>query len=145
MSCFRCVLLLVILGGSTVAQRKEACDPQAAARGLRLWREMKAALLRDDGPAYWEQIRGAMVPSLSMIFVGTVVSSTPADHGTTVILRMEETASPETTLRIKTSRSIPAGTKIGFKGVLAAFQSDPFMLTLELNPSEAFICASSTQ
>jgi hypothetical protein len=96
-----------------------------------LWLRIRAALLSDDGPSYFENgMKGAILPKLK----GTVASSVPAAAPSTLVLQMEGSPMPDVTLRLDRSfgRPIPKGTSIEFEGVAADFSRSPFMLTFDV-------------
>jgi hypothetical protein len=160
---FATLLGFVILGGPVMAQRKDFCDPEAAARGSNVWRGLKGSLTSPDGGGFWEKnLRYAYVQQeryRPFILSGTLVSSTPPERPTTLILRMSDIAAPDAKVQIKADglngaretktrsvalqEAVPAGTKMAFRGVFVEFLSDPFMLTLDVFLSDLVICGPS--
>ena len=110
----------------------QAQDAQLRTRPLRLL--LKKALMDTDGPNYFEMgLKGALLPPLA----GKLVSATPIDHPSILLLAMDGDQ-PQVTLRLAHGykeethmpRPIAVGSLITFEGVGMSFTQEPFMLTL---------------
>ena len=96
-----------------------------------LWQLLRKALLDTDGLDYSEKnIKGALLPPLA----GKLVSATPSDHPSVLVLAMDGDE-PQVTLRFAHGyrRPIAVGSLITFEGVGMSFTQEPFMLTLEVD------------
>jgi len=102
-------------------------------RELALWKSIKRALLGPHGDEYFEMsMKNAMLPTLH----GRVVSLEPAANPRTVVLAIEDGATPDATLRF--DRPLPgkveAGTELSFEGVAESYTANPFMVVFEVYP-----------
>jgi hypothetical protein len=95
-----------------------------------LWLLLKKTLMGADGPEYFEMnMQGAQLPPLA----GKLVSATPTDHPSILLLAMDEDK-PQVTLRLPHGyrRPIAVGSIITFEGVAVSFKQEPFMVTFEV-------------
>jgi hypothetical protein len=108
-----------------------------------LWLLLKKALMATDGPEYFEMgLKGALLPPL----VGRLVSATPTDHPSVLVLAMDGDK-PQVTLRLghgyKEETHLPspiaAGSLITFEGVGMSFTQEPFMLTFEVDTDRVLL------
>jgi hypothetical protein len=75
------------------------------------------------------------------ILEGFLISATPADHPSVLVLGIANPQLPEVTLRLKDDKGNDAhlsgplmrGSQIRFEGVVKAFSQDPFMLTFDVS------------
>ena len=97
---------------------------------------LKKALTGSDGLAYFEKnLRQTELPPL----IGTLVSASPSDLPSVLLLRMYDSDQPEVTLRLIDDRGNEAhmpgqmapGSQINFEGIGVSFTQDPFMLTFK--------------
>jgi hypothetical protein len=110
----------------------QAQDAKAPTRDL--WSLLKMALIGTDGPNYFEMnIKGSLLPPLA----GKLVSATPTDHPSVLVLAMDGDK-PQVTLRLAHGmpRSIALGSLITFEGVGMSFTQEPFMLTFEVDTDQ---------
>lgn len=70
---------------------------------------------------------------------GTVVSATPADHPTELVIAMSDDHTSEVTLKLFGEKGpaglkmpVPPGTIVEFGGIAREFERQPFMLTFEV-------------
>jgi hypothetical protein len=99
-----------------------------------LWLLLKKALMTTDGPEYFEMgMKGALLPPLA----GKLVSATPTDHPSILLLAMDGDQ-PQVTLRLGHGYKTPiaVGSIITFEGVALSFTQEPFMLTLEVDADQ---------
>jgi hypothetical protein len=124
--------LVSLMAISTCAQEPNA--KQDPATGL--WLGVKKALAGPDGQTFFEKsVKDAKLPVLA----GKLISATPADRPTTLILLMPEGEDPEVTLHVKDSRGrddsfgpLAVGSTISFAGIGDSFVKQPFMLGFEV-------------
>lgn len=105
---------------------------------FKLWYSIQQSLTQPGGDQNWTQMKGAEVPGTQVEgvknFSGTVISVTPPDKPTTVVLGVTDPTKPDATLVF--SEPIPAdavkpGTKVDFSGVADSFTPNPYMLTFK--------------
>jgi tetratricopeptide (TPR) repeat protein len=104
---------------------------------IALWRQIAEALKADGGPAYFETIKGSAIPPESgafKMFKGKVVSQPSAKE----VLLNVESATGDATLQFETALKgdLAVGSEVSFKGVVAAFAKDPYMLTLTVDKDD---------
>ena len=102
---------------------------------------VEKALLDTDGLDYFEKnIKGALLPPLA----GKLVSATPSDHPSVLVLAMDGDE-PQVTLRLthgygpqeaRMPKPMALGSLITFEGVGISFTQEQFMLTLEVDTDE---------
>ena len=135
---------------------EEAGDAEKFAKDhpdLALWRQIRDALKADGGPAYFETIKGSGIPpdpGPFKMFKGKVVSQPSPKE----VLLNVESPTGDVTLQFENplKGTIDPGTEVSFKGVVAAFVKDPYMLTLTADkedvegiPASAFAGAPPTK
>lgn len=120
--------IIALLSASSFAQR-----PTAAPDTRALWRQIRNALVSDEGQ-YFPQIKDSEIPPEHWRFDGSVVSQ-PAPNE---LLVNVDAHAGDALLRFLFSLKGPiaAGTQVHFEGVLRAFKRDPYRLTFELEPGE---------
>jgi hypothetical protein len=105
-----------------------------------LWQLLKKALMASDGPEYFEMgMKNALLPPLA----GKLISSTPTDHPSILVLAMDGDQ-PQVTLRLghgyKEETHMPSpiavGSLVTFEGVAKSFTQEPFMLTLGVDTDQ---------
>jgi hypothetical protein len=105
-----------------------------------LWQLLKKALLATDGPEFFDKnLRGALLPPLA----GKLVSATPTDHPSVLVLAMDGDE-PQVTLRLthgyreeaRMPKPKALGSVITFEGVGMSFTQEPFMLTFEVDTDQ---------
>lgn len=110
---------------------------------LAFWIELRKELTGAEGDAYFEKIKGALLPgkigeTQFTTLKGKLVKQTPAMNPKELVLMMDTTQksfeSGEVTLKLESAIKGKAepGTEIEFEGVAAAISKDPFMLTFEV-------------
>lgn len=130
-----CVLLLPPSTGIS----QPAKPTSAYVNAIRaLWVSMKKQLAGPNGQEYFTtSIQGADVPAL----IGTLLSATPNDRPSTLVLSMSDGITPEVTLHLKDDNNrkdshvngpIMRGSQIQFEGIPVAFTQNPFMLTFDV-------------
>ena len=112
---------------------------------LALWVGIKRELSGPNGPAYFENFKGSLVPGGVEVgstkvekFKGTVVSSTPERRPKEVVLGLSSPDMSEATLRFENPMPGPIapGTEIEFSGVPVEYTADPFMLVFEVDNAD---------
>ena len=107
---------------------------------LKLWSSLRRSLVAADGEDFFQQnLKGFALP----VMIGTLISSTPAERPTILVIGLSNPATPEIRLRLKDDSGADAplkgpiapGSQIRFEGVPTAFTKDPFMLTIETSPN----------
>ncbi len=136
---------------------EQAGDAAAFAKAhpdIALWRQIRDALKADNGPAYFEQVKGSAIPPESgdfKMFKGKIVSQPSPKE---VLLNVENAAGDVTLQFENPLKGMPLnpGDEVSFKGVVAAFVKDPYMLTLTVDkedvegiPASAFAAAPAAQ
>jgi tetratricopeptide (TPR) repeat protein len=114
---------------ASIAQKKEKDAADAAARNpeLTLWKTLKAELTGANGASYFESsMKGALLPTLK----GKVVSLQPPLKPKTVVMSLEDGATPDATLKFETplGGKMDVGTELSFEGVPASYTTSPFMV-----------------
>jgi hypothetical protein len=123
----------------------------AAHPDIALWRQIREALKADDGPAYFDKVKGSLIPPQDgafKMFKGKVVSQPSKKE---VLLNVENAAG-DITLKFENDLkgTIDPGTEVSFKGVIESFVKDPYTLTLTIDdpkedvdgiPASAFAAA----
>jgi hypothetical protein len=103
-----------------------------------LWQALKRELTGPDGLDYFDKyMMGAVLATL----VGKLVSATPAERPTSLVLAMYGSDQAEVTLHLKGDRgvdthmsgSLTIGSSISFVGIAVSFTPEPFMLTVDVS------------
>lgn len=95
-----------------------------------LWANLKMALTASDGEAYWNMMKGTMVPTLK----GRVIKLEPAVKPKTILLAMEDktnnTTTADATLKFEMplAGKVDEGTELTFEGVADSYTANPFMI-----------------
>lgn len=102
---------------------------------LALWRSIKATLTGDGGQAYFDKMKGALVPGGAQgikYFKGKVVSATPKE----IVVGVDNPAG-DATLRFEAALrgKVDTGTDIEFEGMPDSFTKDPYMITFAVEKS----------
>jgi hypothetical protein len=110
----------------------------AAHPDIALWRQIADALKAEGGPAYFETIKGSGIPpdgGAFKMFKGKIVSQPSPKE---VLLNVENAAGDVTLQFENPLKGMPLdpGTEVSFKGVVAAFVKDPYMLTLTVDKED---------
>jgi tetratricopeptide (TPR) repeat protein len=106
----------------------DARDPQ-----LTLWKQLKASLTGADGASYFEMgMKGALLPTLK----GKVVKLEPEIKPKTVVLALEDGATPDATLKFEMplAGKVDPGTELSFEGVADSYTASPFMVVFNVDP-----------
>ena len=124
-----------------IAKRQEG-DQAAFASAhpdVALWRQIRDALKADSGQAYFEMVKGSLIPPQEggtfKMFKGKVVSQPSPKE----VLLNVESAGGDVTLQFENplkGMPLDPGTEVSFKGVVAAFVKDPYMLTLTVDKED---------
>jgi hypothetical protein len=124
--------LVSLCGFLLLAQQKRADNPDPSRA---LWLGLKKDLSGPDGESYFRNnVKDCALPML----VGTLISATPPDHPSALVLGMTDNSTPEITLRLKDEEGKDAhlsgtampGSQVRFEGVAVDFTKEPFMLTV---------------
>jgi hypothetical protein len=100
-----------------------------------LWASLKMALTASDGEAYWNMMKGSMVPPLK----GRVVKLEPAVKPKTILLAMEDKSNNTTTadatlkLEMPLPGKVDEGTELTFEGVADNYTANPFMIVFTVD------------
>lgn len=120
---------------------KQAGDAAAFATAhpdIALWRQIRDALKADNGPAYFEQVKGSEIPPQDgnfKMFKGKVVSQPSPKE----VLLNVESATGDVLLQFENplkGMPLDPGAEVSFKGVVDAFVKDPYMLTLKVDKED---------
>jgi len=109
---------------------------------LFLWLGIKKELAGPNGASYFEStIKGAALPGGAegvQRLKGKVISQKPAARPKEVVVGIQDPNQPEVTLRFENPLPTKAdvGTEIEWEGVAAEFTSEPFMLTMDVEPEK---------
>ncbi|MGD1094850.1 MAG: hypothetical protein ABSB35_23010 [Bryobacteraceae bacterium] len=111
--------------------------PEFEARQAGLWSIIKTGLQGPNRAAFWQNLESADLPGGANgidLFEGTLISSTPADHPNEFMVAIGSSSTPEAKLQMREhlEKPIPDGSPVTFVGVATAYQSDPYLLTLEV-------------
>jgi len=126
-----------------IAAKKAAAEEDFAKAhpDLGLWQAIKESLLKDGGDAYFESIKGALVPAGAngvQKFKGKIVSMTPETKPKQIVLALEQPNVPDVTLEL--SEALPgkmeAGEELQFEGVVKSYTKQPFMVVFETEPDK---------
>src|SRR6185369_6433767 len=126
-----------------IAAKKAAAEEDFAKAhpDLGLWQAIKESLLKDGGDAYFESIKGALVPAGAngvQKFKGKIVSMTPETKPKQIVLALEQPNVPDVTLDL--SEALPGkmdpGAELQFEGVAKAYTKQPFMVVFETEPNK---------
>jgi hypothetical protein len=104
-----------------------------------LWNSIKRALTADDGRRYFENyVKDSMIPGGAQgvhAFVGTVLSTGPADRPTILVVALGDKTTPDATLHLSAawSSKIGLGSEVEFQGVPTAFSEKPFMVSFNVD------------
>lgn len=107
---------------------------------LGLWLEHKDALKADGGQAFFNDMKGSDggASAVGGVFKGKLIMATPETKPKELQLSVEDGITAD--LIVKLSEPLPgkadAGIEIAFKGTVADFSKDPFMLTFEADPGD---------
>ena len=137
-------LVLAVFGLLCPVSSESAQDTviDKARADLELWSAVKRSLTGADGEEFFRQsLKDVALP----IMVGTLISSTPKERPTVLVIGLSDASTPEITLLLKDKSGkdaplngpITRGSQIRFEGVVTAFTKDPFMLTIETAPKFA--------
>jgi hypothetical protein len=128
-------LLCCTTGGS--AQDRKAGNANPAQE---LWSVLRGSLSSPNGEDFFrENMKDCALPML----VGTLISATPEEQPSVLMIAISDRSTPEITLRLKDEKGrdahlngpIMRGSEIRFEGVAVAFTKTPFMLTFEASTS----------
>ena len=101
---------------------------------LALWKNIKETLLGAEGAKYFETMKDSLLPTLN----GKVVSMEPATRPKTVVLAIEDGATPDATLKFETALpgKVEPGTVLTFEGVPEGYSTTAFMITFNVDAKE---------
>jgi hypothetical protein len=129
-----CLLLVPPSAGTSQPAKPTSVNVNAVRA---LWSAMKKQLTDANGQEYFTNfVQNAAVPLL----IGTLLSATPNDQPSTLVLSMSDGITPEVTLHLKDNNwkdshingPLMRGSQIQFEGVPKAFTQNPFMLTFDV-------------
>jgi|SRR5579872_6723355 len=140
----RCVRILLCVTLCTLAQTP-ILIPEAQLRAqdapnpmLALWRVVRAGLTKDDGEQFFEdRVKDALLPGGTWgveELTGKVVAVHRGKKVELVVAIDDRRGDATLQLDGRLEHEIEVDTQIGFEGVAKAFNKDPFMLTLEVDP-----------
>ena len=120
-----------------VAEREARLEEEKAKQNpeLTLWKNIKAALTGPDGANYFNSsMKDAQVPTLK----GKVVKLEPETKPKTVIMALEDGATPDATLKFEMALpgKVETGTELSFEGVPQSFTASPFMVVFDVEPDK---------
>ncbi len=121
---------IMLLVGPVRAQLPKPGVPDIPAMQA-LWANIKRQLSAPDGEKYFEEnLRDSALPYL----YGVVLSATPRDRPSSLVLAMSDKSTPEVSLELegRATETIRDGAEIIFDGVAKSFTQRPFRLTIAL-------------
>jgi len=133
----------VLSKGEIERQRLAAEEAEAKANPmLALWRNIRTALIADDGPAYFEtNVKDALVPGGASgvdRFKGKLVAMIPPVGPKELELSVDDQAKAAVILKLDSAlpgRMEPGG-EIEFQGIAKSYTKDPFQVTFEVKKAE---------
>lgn len=107
------------------AEQEAKANPQ-----LTLWKNLRDALTAADGAAYFEKMKGSLVPTLR----GKVVKLEPETNPKTIVLSNLDGTTPDATLHFETALpgKVEPGTELSFEGVPTSYTANPFMVNFNV-------------
>ena len=142
----RCALVVaMVLSGATVLLAQDTSNAPASLSPARraLWQILKKQLTGSGGAEYFQQsVKDCALPPLE----GRLVSATPAERPSVLIVAISDGDQPEVTLRLKDKNGADShlpgpvlrGSSILFEGIAVSFTREPFMLTFDVSTSPRF-------
>jgi tetratricopeptide (TPR) repeat protein len=115
-------------------QKKQEAD-DASHPELVLWKSIKTQLAGADGAAYFgSSMKDAQLPTLK----GKVVKLEPEVKPKTLVLALEDGATPDATLRFEMplAGKVDPGTELSFEGVPESYTASPFMVVFNVEPDK---------
>jgi tetratricopeptide (TPR) repeat protein len=116
-------------------QQRKAAEDAAKNPELTLWKNLKAELTGPDGANYFNSsMKGAQVTTLK----GKVVKLQPETKPKTVIMALEDGATPDATLKFEMALpgKVDPGTELSFEGVPESYTTSPFMVVFNVEPDK---------
>jgi hypothetical protein len=107
-------------------EEADAKNPQ-----LKLWKDIKSQLTGADGATYFNSsMKDAQLPTLK----GKVVKIEPETKPKTVVLALEDGATPDATLKFEMplAGKVEPGTELSFEGVPASYTASPYMVVFNV-------------
>jgi len=105
-----------------------------------LWTKIKTALSASDGEHYFEtELKDSAVPPLQGVVVEAKPECRPTELRIAVVLPNDaENSRPEVLLKLEKplTGKPETGSEIHWTGVAKAFSKEPFLLTMEVEPSK---------
>lgn len=117
--------------------QKEEAEAKANP-ALALWKSIKEALTGANGASYFDtSMKGALLPggvNGIKYFTGKVISMEPAVRPKTVVVGIENGATPDATLKFETALpgKVEPGTQLSFAGVAESYTASPFMVVFNV-------------
>src|SRR5580692_12358337 len=120
-------------------QNRIRSDAKLTEESAAVWNSIKSALQANDGDVFFESnLKKSLFPGGRngvRVFSGTVVSSSPIEHPSELVLAISEDNHLEATVKLKEGHfkgPIAPGSRVAFRGFVTAYMKNPFMLTLEV-------------
>ncbi|HEX4135610.1 MAG TPA: hypothetical protein VHY84_13430 [Bryobacteraceae bacterium] len=99
-----------------------------------LWRMIRSALITPTGDRYFQQIKDAQIPPEHRRFSGNVVSQTSPNE---LIVKVDNPVGDAILrLPIAVKRPVAVDAPVHFEGVVRAYSSNPYRLTIEVLPED---------
>jgi len=126
-----------------IAVKKAAAEEDfgKAHPDLAFWRDAVREPLVKDGDAYFENMKGALLPGGAngvQKFKAKIVSMTPETKPKQIVLALEQPGVPDVTLEL--SQALPgkmeAGEELQFEGVAKSYTRQPFMVVFDVEPKQ---------
>ena len=122
----------------------EAARAEADAKAhpdLTLWKTIKDALTGDTAENYFGSMKDAMLPGGAngvQKFTAKVVSIEPALKPKTLIVSIQDGATPDATLKFEAALpgKVDPGTEIKFSGVAQSYTGNPFMVVFNVDKGD---------
>lgn len=114
------------------AQYKDQAAFDAAHPDIALWRTIRTALTAADGDTYFEKLKDSLVPPAEIgMLKAKIVTVNTKD-----LVASVDNASGDVTLKFEkplNQKVLNAGDAFEFKGVVAAYTKEPYMLTVTID------------
>ncbi len=124
-------------------QKKDEAEA-ASHPELVLWKNIKTQLTGADGASYFSSnMKDALLPTLK----GKVVKLEPELKPKTVVLALEDGATPDATLKFEMplAGKVDPGTELTFEGVPQSYTASPYMVVFRWNPTSCMAGPARTR
>jgi hypothetical protein len=128
-----------VIKSTAETAREQDADFESNHPELALWTRIKVALSGTDGEHYFQsEMKGSAVPELQGVLVAARPACRPTELGIAIRL-LNDTQNGREEVVLKLERPMTGkpelGTELHWTGVATAFSKDPFLLTMDVEPS----------